>query len=266
MPRLKRIKDGDLPLPWERQPEESEEAWAAFVTYRDMLQLGDDGTVTGRRSIRQVARRVDKSATLIARWASPKRHKWSLRVEAYDADLDRDRRAVLRTQAINAVQQHARVAERIVDAICLPLDALFKPRRVVDAKGAAVLNGDGDEIYVDRGIDLEAALTAELVLLLKTIGMLLPTVIEIRMQALGNPNEPLPELPEWGEGGDEEERADRVPVDRMLELIRAADEAGLIDASTLATAEQLALEAGEDAAATDAQAVSAALSGATSET
>lgn len=264
MPRIKRLKDGvDIPLPWERQPEETHQAFEAFATYRDMLMLEHDGNIVGRRSQREVARRLGKSSQLMDKWAI--RHKWRVRVEAYDADLDRDRRAVLRTEAIAAVRQHATVATKIIDAIAMPLDALFKPRRLVDAKGNAILNGDGDEIYVDRGIDLESALTAELVLLLKTIGMLLPTVIEIRMTALGNPNEPLPEIPEWGALG-EEERAELVPPERMLELLRAADEAGLLDASVLAAANEAAESVKAEQLASDDAAVSDALSGATSET
>lgn len=242
MPRVKRIKDGDLPLPWERQPEESDQAWEAFVVYRDMLQVEHDGVVIGRRAFREVARRLGKSASLMDKWAT--RHKWRVRVEAYDADLDRDRRAVLRTEAIKAVREHAAVAHDVVRAIQMPLAALFKDRRLVGPSGAALVNEDGAELFASRERDLEASMTGELVLLIKTVGQLLPIVIDIRLAALGNPNEPLPELPEWG--ATEEERADLVPADRMLDLLRAADEAGLLDPAALAEA-QRAIEAHESA-------------------
>lgn len=248
MPRIKRIKDGEVPLPWERQPEESDQAWEAFVVYRDMLQVEHDGSILGRRSYREVARRLGKAASLMDKWSV--RHKWRLRVEAYDADLDRDRRAILRSEAVKAVREHAAVAHDIVKAIQMPLVALFKPRRLVGPSGADLVNEDGETLFASRERDLEAAYTPELVLLLKTIGQLLPIVIDIRMQALGNPNEPLPEVPEWGMG--EEERADLVPVDRMLELLRAADEAGLLDDAALAEA-QLAIEAHSAAQAHQAE-------------
>lgn len=241
-PRSDRVEKHDapeLPLPWERQPEEGDEAWQAFVIYRDMLMVeADDGTHLGRRSIREVARREGKAPSLMDKWSV--RHKWRLRVEAYDADLDRDRRAVLRTEAIKAVREHATIATDYVRAIRMPLAALFKPQRLLGPSGHQLVNEDGEPLFRDRTDDLEGAMTSELLVLLKTIGQLLPVVIDIRMAALGNPNEPLPEVPEWGMG--EEERGDLVPVDRMLELLRAADEAGLLDQGQLAEA-QLAIEA-----------------------
>jgi hypothetical protein len=236
--RVSKPDPPDKPLPWERQPEESDPAWEAFVIYRDMLVIEHDGAISGRRSIREVARREGKAASLMDKWSV--RHKWRLRVEAYDADLDRDRRAVLRTEAISAVREHATIATDYVRAIRMPLAALFKPQRLLGPSGHQLVNEDGTPIFRERNLDLEGATTPELILLLKTIGQLLPTLIEIRMQALGNPNEPLPEVPEWGMG--EEERADLVPADRMLELLRAADEAGLIDAAALSDA-QRAIEA-----------------------
>lgn len=242
----------DIPLPWERQPEEGDEAWAAFVIYRDMLQVEHDGNIVGRRSQREVARRVGKSATLMDRWS--KRHGWRLRVEAYDADLDRDRRAVLRTEAIAAVREHATIAHDYVKAIKLPLAALFKPQRLLGPSGHQLVNEDGEPLFRDRTDDLEGATTPELLLLLKTIGILLPTVIEIRMAALGNPNEPLPEVPEWGMG--DEEREALIPTDRMLELLRAADEAGLLDGAALKEA-QAAIEAHVPEAAAEPEAVEA---------
>jgi hypothetical protein len=53
------------------------------------------------------------------------------------------------------------------------------------------------------------------------------------MTALGNPNEPLPELPEWGiqEG---ESTAEVTPPDRMRELLGAMEEAGLLKPGALA--------------------------------
>jgi hypothetical protein len=236
--RVSKPDPPDKPLPWERQPEESDPAWEAFVIYRDMLVIEHDGAISGRRSIREVARREGKAASLMDKWSV--RHKWRLRVEAYDADLDRDRRAVLRTEAISAVREHATIATDYVRAIRMPLAALFKPQRLLGPSGHQLVNEDGVALTRDRTDDLEGETTASLMLLLKTIGMLLPTVIEIRMEALGNPNEPLPEVPEWGMG--EEERAELVSSDRMLDLLRAADEAGLLDASALAEA-QLAIEA-----------------------
>lgn len=227
MPRIKI----DTPLPWERQPEESPQAWEAFVIYRDMLQLEHDGRIEGRRSHRQVAKRVGKHHALMSRWSE--RHQWKARVAAYDSDLDRDRRAALRSEAILAVREHAQLAAKMVMAIALPLEALFKPRQLLGPSGQAILNEDGEPVVFDRQRDIESASTPELLMLLKQLAQILPIVTALRAEALGNPNEPLPELPEWGEEADGE-GVHAVATDRMLELLRAADEAGLLDPTTLA--------------------------------
>jgi hypothetical protein len=227
MPRL-RI---DTPLPWERQPEESPQAWEGFIEYRDMLQLEHDGRILGRRSQREVGRRLGKSSQLIDRWA--KRHQWRDRVAAYDSDLDRDRRAALRSEAILAVREHAQIAAKMVMAIAMPLEALFKPQRLLGPSGHQLVNEDGEPLYRDRAEDIEGATTPELLMLLKQLASILPIVTALRAEALGNPNEPLPELPEWGIDDSAEDHATHVPADRMLELLRAADEAGLLDSETL---------------------------------
>ncbi|MCL6442556.1 MAG: hypothetical protein K6T83_03695 [Alicyclobacillus sp.] len=64
--------------PWERQENESRQAFEAFATYRDM---------GAQRSIVKVARELGKSEALISRWSST--HEWVKRAEAYDAEMDR---------------------------------------------------------------------------------------------------------------------------------------------------------------------------------
>lgn len=67
--------------PWERQPGESVKAFGAFALYRDM---GTD------RSTRKVAQQLGKSVAMIQRWSSS--HKWTDRVDAWDAEQDRKAR------------------------------------------------------------------------------------------------------------------------------------------------------------------------------
>lgn len=59
---------------WDRQPEESAKAYAAFTVYRDM-GVG--------RSIRATAKAIAKSARLLKEWSA--RHQWVSRADAYDA-------------------------------------------------------------------------------------------------------------------------------------------------------------------------------------
>ena len=68
--------------PWERQKGESDKAYEAFVTYRDM---GTD------RSIRAVAQKLAKSRTQIGKWSSG--WDWTERVRAYDNELEKEARA-----------------------------------------------------------------------------------------------------------------------------------------------------------------------------
>lgn len=62
---------------WEKQSNESSQAFEAFVIYRDMgLQ----------RSIRSAAKTLGKSHKLLERWSA--KYKWSDRAAAFDAHMD----------------------------------------------------------------------------------------------------------------------------------------------------------------------------------
>jgi hypothetical protein len=58
---------------WKRQRDESEEAFEAFVAYREMV---------GRRTQTMVAEQLAKSRSLISRWSA--KHRWKMRAEAFD--------------------------------------------------------------------------------------------------------------------------------------------------------------------------------------
>jgi hypothetical protein len=64
---------------WERQPGESDPAWAAFVVYRDLPP--------SERSISRVVSDTGKSRSLIAGWSS--RWDWKDRAAQYDRHMDR---------------------------------------------------------------------------------------------------------------------------------------------------------------------------------
>jgi hypothetical protein len=93
------------PAPWERQADESDRAFAAFVVYRD---LG------GRRSLDEVCRRLyprsqtgrKRAATgRVQLWST--RHRWVARARAWDAERDR----LSRQAAAAAAGPHPRQAE-----------------------------------------------------------------------------------------------------------------------------------------------------------
>lgn len=68
--------------PWERQKGESEKAYEAFSTYRDMGE---------KRTFAAVAEKLQKSDSLIRRWKN--QWNWQERVRAYDNDLEKEARA-----------------------------------------------------------------------------------------------------------------------------------------------------------------------------
>ena len=100
--------------PWEQQPKESAKAFEAFALYRD---LGP-----AERSVREVARRLGKSATLIAKWSS--RDEWVERAQAWDAEQDRVRREAMQEEAKRMGERHARLARRVLELAAQKIDQL----------------------------------------------------------------------------------------------------------------------------------------------
>src|SRR3954447_21109483 len=89
---------------FEKQPDESAKAYAAFACYRD---LGPE------RSTRKVAQRLGRSVALIQRWS--RRHAWVARAGAYDNLLEMERHAAVedyeRTKAVELAARNRRVDE-----------------------------------------------------------------------------------------------------------------------------------------------------------
>ena len=79
--------------PWDRQPNESPQAFEAFATYRDMAY---------QRSLAAVGWRLHKIRTLLSRWSAA--HGWVKRVAAWDAYNDRESRNELEQERRHARQ------------------------------------------------------------------------------------------------------------------------------------------------------------------
>jgi len=71
--------DKTAQAPWERQQGESEQAWEAFLTYRDM---------DPPRKVQAVASKLSKSRQQITKWKSA--WSWEERARAYDNQIDRE--------------------------------------------------------------------------------------------------------------------------------------------------------------------------------
>lgn len=116
----------DLLDPWERQPGESNEAWQAFVAYRDM-QL--DGRYL--RSYRRVARDLGKSLSAISDHAA--RWQWQARVQAWDVEQDRAKTAAMLAEREELGRRHAQLASGHLAALSLPMREVL--RRAQDVPG-----------------------------------------------------------------------------------------------------------------------------------
>ncbi len=115
--------------PWERQPRESDQAFAAFSLY---MKLGPNG------SYRKVARRLHKSLTLIARWG--RRWHWQDRIFAYDNEMAR-----------RAFEEH--VARRLEEARIMRTasEEAARAHRMRRGRLNAARGPDGRWIRVGRG-------------------------------------------------------------------------------------------------------------------
>ena len=98
---------------WERQEGETNKQYEAFCIYRD---LGVD------RTHKKVADELQKSTTLMGRWASM--NNWTERVKAYDDEQDRLNRIAQRKEIAEMRKKHARVASKMIDKALEALEAL----------------------------------------------------------------------------------------------------------------------------------------------
>jgi len=91
---------------WDQQPQESAPAFEAFQLYRDM---------GAERSVRKVAERLGKNASLIGRWSM--QHGWVARARAWDREQDRQLIAAMR-------KKHAAALSNSLAALSQPVGVL----------------------------------------------------------------------------------------------------------------------------------------------
>lgn len=114
---------------WDRQPGESEPAFAAFVVYRDQE--------SGDRSIRRAAAALGKSDTLIGQWSS--RHGWPARVAAWDAERDRNFQREQEKARKAAARDHQRLARKILAKVEEAIEQTSPDLLVIDLPSLARL-------------------------------------------------------------------------------------------------------------------------------
>lgn len=142
----------NTPAPWERQPEETPKAYAAFCEYRDM---------GAERSLDKVATKLNKSSTLIARWSS--KYKWVERVAAWDDEQERIARIAAQKENIQAIKdmrkRHATLATSMLIKAAKALGRIPEDEikagdisRMVDiaSKLERISRGDVGEVVEER--------------------------------------------------------------------------------------------------------------------
>lgn len=101
------------PCLWERQPKESEQAWEAFLTYRDMEPP---------RKVQAVADKLSKSRQQITKFKSA--WFWEDRVRAYDNEIQKEALAKAVSERRKMNERHINFAMRFQKAALEALESL----------------------------------------------------------------------------------------------------------------------------------------------
>lgn len=99
--------------PWERQPEETEKAYEAFLVYKN---LGPGRTFTA------VSRRLQKSGTLIQRWKN--RYNWEQRAAAFDRENERKEQQSIQKARAQMVKRHIKLGLAVQGKAIKALEAM----------------------------------------------------------------------------------------------------------------------------------------------
>lgn len=105
---------------WEKQKGESRKAFQAFAIYRDMGMA---------RSYTAVAQELQKSGTLIRRWAG--RWSWEQRVDAYDAHIDEQARKKHEAERVAMSERQYRLARAMSTRVAESMQSMIDKKEVL---------------------------------------------------------------------------------------------------------------------------------------
>ena len=180
-------------VPWERHPDESRKAFAAFQAY---LDFGDE------RSLVRVGQELGKSRALMERWSV--QHRWQARLDLWEAYLAAQSRKAELDAQIEMVSRHAKIAALIINKVA---------QRLI-----------GDEVNGIRALDVNTLTASDIRALLEVavrIERLSRGEPDIRAEIAGADGGPITarvEVLDW--------RPDEA---WMRDYARVVREAGLID-------------------------------------
>lgn len=126
---------------WQRQDDETSEAFEAFVEYRDMHA----------RSTRKVAEVLDKELSQISGWSA--KHRWVKRCQLWDNELDRRVTNGLAAELLAMKRQQLKLALEMQSAAGTALEKLREDLKDPDKKGR--ISPDNIVRMVDIGCRLE---------------------------------------------------------------------------------------------------------------
>lgn len=109
-----RSSSSQEPNLWERQPKESEQAWRAFLTYRDVIDHP--------RTVQKVADALSKSRQAMVKLKS--RWFWDERVRAYENEIQRQALSDAVKERKKMNERHTRIAMQLQQAALAALDKL----------------------------------------------------------------------------------------------------------------------------------------------
>lgn len=100
--------------PWERQPDESPQAYALFAMYRDMPP--------DERGYGSLAKRINKNPQRLGMFGSD--HRWVERAAAWDFHLERARLAATESHQIEMALRHAELSKSMLDKLTARLNTI----------------------------------------------------------------------------------------------------------------------------------------------
>ena len=152
------MSNTNTPLPWERQPGETQKAYEAFCVYRDLKDIRDPES---KRSLELVGQRLGKTKANYERWSSA--NEWVKRVEAWDEYQERKIREEEEKQRITDIRsmrkRHADLASAMLIKAARALQRIPEDEikagdvsRMVDtaSKLERISRGDVGEVVEER--------------------------------------------------------------------------------------------------------------------
>lgn len=129
--------------PYEQQPKETDVAFAAFKTYRDMEE----------RTLAKTGKALGKSAPLMEGWSS--RWRWGERATAWDRERDDRARATTLDEIEEMQRRHIQLALGMQQLGALELQRVLKDAQTKVEIGGVGLSAADIHRLIDAGAKLE---------------------------------------------------------------------------------------------------------------